>query len=74
MLILSAVVLFGVLIRGAGLVLAVILMVLVSAYAAPRFTWKPNLLLAAGLAGFGFLVFVKLLGLPMPTLGSWFGL
>ncbi len=65
-LILSAVVLFGFLVRGAGLVPAVLVLVLLSAYASPKFTWGPSLLIAVGLAVFSVVVFVKLLGLPMP--------
>lgn len=72
-LVLSAVILFGALIRGAGLAPAVIGLVLVSAYAGPRFTWTPNLVLAAGLAAFGVLVFARLLGLPIAALGPWLG-
>ncbi len=72
-LILSAVVLFGFLMRGAGLVPAVLVLVLLSAYASPKFTWAPSLLIAAGLAVFSVVVFVKLLGLPMPIFGPWFG-
>jgi hypothetical protein len=72
-LILAAVILFGVLMRGAGLVPAVLAVVLVSAYASPKFTWLPSLLIAAGLAVFSIVVFVKLLGLPLPILGPWLG-
>lgn len=72
-LILSAVILFGVLMRGAGLVPAVLVLVLLSAYASPKFTWVPSLLIAVGLAVFSVVVFVKLLGLPMPILGPWLG-
>ena len=72
-LILLAVILFGVLMRGAGLVPAVLAVVLVSAYASPKFTWLPTLLIAAGLAVFSIVVFVKLLGLPLPILGPWLG-
>lgn len=72
-LVLAAVILFGVLMRGAGLVPAVLAVVLVSAYASPKFSWGPTLLIAAGLAVFSVLVFVKLLGLPLPILGPWLG-
>ena len=70
-LILSAVLLFGVLMRGAGLVPAVVVLILLSAYASPKFRWRDNLLLAVGLAIFSVVVFVKLLGLPMPVFGPW---
>lgn len=72
-LVLLAVVLFGSLMRGAGLVPASAVLVLVSAYAHPKFQWKEALLLALGLAGFAYLLFIKLLGLPIPALGPWLG-
>jgi hypothetical protein len=72
-LILAAIVLFGFLIRGAGLVPAALVLILLSAYASPRFRWGEALLLAAGLALFAVVVFVKLLGLPMPVFGPWLG-
>ncbi|MES2946981.1 MAG: tripartite tricarboxylate transporter TctB family protein [Pseudomonadota bacterium] len=72
-LILSAVLLFGALMRGAGLIAAVFVLIVLSAYASPKFRWGPALLLAGGLAAFSVLVFVKLLGLPMPMVGPWFG-
>jgi hypothetical protein len=72
-LILVSVVLFGILVRGGGLLPAVLVIVLLSAYASPKFTWGASLLLAGGLAIFAVVVFVKLLGLPMPILGPWFG-
>jgi hypothetical protein len=73
LLVLVAVLLFGLLMRNAGLVPAVLVLVLMSAYASPKFTWGPSLLLAIGLAVFAVVVFVKLLGLPMPILGPWLG-
>lgn len=73
-LILSAVLLFGALLRGAGLIAAVFVLVVLSAYASPKFRWGPATLLAGGLAAFSVLVFVKLLGLPMPMVGPWLSL
>lgn len=72
-LILLAVLLFGFLMRGAGLVPAALVLVLLSAYASPKFTWGGSILLAVGLAVFAVVLFVKLLGLPMPILGPWLG-
>ena len=72
-LILSAVVLFGFLIRGAGLVPACGVLIVLSAFASPKFHWRSAILLAVGLSVFSVLVFVKLLGLPMPIFGPWFG-
>jgi hypothetical protein len=73
LLVLAAVVLFGFLLRGAGLVIAVPVMVMVSAYASPQFEWKSSVLLAIGGTIFCSVVFVLGLGVPMPILGSWFG-
>lgn len=73
LLVLVAVLLFGFLMRDAGLVPAILAVVLVSAYASPKFTWGSSLLIAIGLAVFAVVVFVKLLGLPMPILGPWLG-
>lgn len=71
--ILVAIVLFGVLVRGAGLVLAIIVMVMVSSRASIKLNWMHSLALGCGLAFFSALIFVKGLGIPLPLLGSWFG-
>ena len=73
MLVLAAVLMFAVLMRGAGLVAAVMVLVMLSGFASAKFRWTPFIALSAGLALFSVLVFVKGLGLPMPMLGSWFG-
>jgi hypothetical protein len=72
-LVLVATILFGVLLRGAGLLAAVVILVLLSAYASERFRWGASVALAAGMAVFCLLVFVKALGLPIPILGPWLG-
>jgi hypothetical protein len=72
-LILSAVVLFGFLIRGGGLVIAVFAVVLISGYASAKFQWRSAIPLAAGLALSAVLIFIKLLGLPIAIFGPWFG-
>ncbi|MDB5748873.1 MAG: small permease of tripartite tricarboxylate transporter [Massilia sp.] len=72
-LILVAVLLFGFLMRGAGLVPAAIVLIVMSAYASPKFTWGATLLLAIGLTIFAVVLFVKLLGLPIAIFGPWFG-
>jgi hypothetical protein len=64
---------FGLIVRGAGLAIALPVFVLVSAYASVHFRWGPSLALAAGLTLFCVLVFLKGLGVPLPTLGLWFG-
>jgi len=68
-----AVALFGLLMRGAGLVPAALVLVLVSAYASPKFRLKEAGLLAVGLAAFAYVLFIKLLGLPIPAFGTWLG-
>ena len=72
-LILGAIVLFALVLRGAGMVVTLIVLVLVSAAASRLVLWRPAFVLAVGLAGFSALIFVKLLGLPIPLMGRWFG-
>lgn len=69
----GATVLFGVLVRGAGLGIAVPVLVLMTAGVSAYFRWRTALILAAGLAVFSALLFVKALGLPIPIIGPWFG-
>ncbi len=73
LLVSAAVLFFGVLVRGAGLAIAVVLVVMVSGYASIKFKVGPYLLLAVGMAVFCLLIFVKALGLPMPMFGPWLG-
>jgi hypothetical protein len=68
-----SVVVFGFLVRGAGLVVALPLLVIISAYASTRFRWRTTLVMAAGLTIFCALVFVKGLGIPLPIIGPWLG-
>jgi len=72
-LVVVSTVLFGLIVRGAGLVIALPVLVLVSASASREFRWVPSLLMAAGLTLFCIAVFLKGLGIPLPILGSWFG-
>lgn len=72
-LVLGATILFGVLVRGAGLFIAIILLVMMSGLASIKFNIRPFLIVAIGMAIFCSLVFIKGLGLPMPLIGSWFG-
>ncbi len=73
LLVIGSTVLFGVLVRTAGMVIALPVMILLSAYASSRFRWPVALALAAGVTVFCVLIFQKGLGVPMPLLGSWFG-
>jgi hypothetical protein len=64
---------FGLLVKGAGLAIALPVLVMISAFASDQFRWGPSLALAAGLTLFCVVVFIKGLGVPLPILGSWFG-
>ena len=66
-------VVFGVLIRDAGLVVSIVLLVLISAYSSMHFSWRSAGLLAAGMSLFCVLVFVKALGLSIPIIGPLLG-
>ena len=66
-------VLFALLLRRLGLAGALILLVVVSAYASKLFRWPVVLALAVGLAVGSSIIFVWLLGLPIPIRGTWLG-
>lgn len=74
-LITGSVLAFGSLLQPAGLVVALLALILVSAAASERFgpDWRAGLGLVA-LIAFCALVFVQGLGLPMPLLGDWLAL
>lgn len=72
-LVTASTVLFGMIVRPAGLAPALMLLVLASAWASRHFSWRATVLLAVGLTAFSVLVFVKALGLPMLVFGPWFG-
>jgi len=61
-----AVCLFGVLIEPFGLIAALAVLTLVSAWAGPQFRWNEAVALAAALTAFSIGVFVYALGLPLP--------
>jgi hypothetical protein len=63
-----AVVLFGVALAQLGLVAAIVLLVVVGAFADPDARVLETIALAIGLAVFSVLMFVYLLGLPLPVL------
>jgi len=64
---------FAFLLRPAGLVIAMITMVLIAAIGSRTAKLLPSLLLAGGLAAGSVVVFVWALGQPLPVWGSWFG-
>lgn len=73
-LVMVAVLLFGFLMRDAGLVPATLVLILISSYAGQKFQLAKSVALAVGAALFAVGLFVKLLGLPMPIFGPWFGM
>jgi hypothetical protein len=72
-LVIASVMLFGFLAKSAGVVIALPLLVIVSAYASARFRWGATLALATGLTLFCILVFLRGLGVPLPIVGPWLG-
>jgi hypothetical protein len=72
-LVLTAVLLFGFLIRGGGVLISVFAIIVVSGYASTHFKWRYAIPVAIGLSAFAILVFIKLLGLPIDIIGPWFG-
>jgi hypothetical protein len=67
----SSILLFGVIVRGAGVAVALPLLVILSALASAKFRWVPTLFIAVGLTIFCILVFIKGLGIPLPIIGPW---
>jgi hypothetical protein len=72
--VLGATVAFGYLLERAGLVVALLVLIVGSAMASVKFRleWKAAML-ALGLVAFCVVVFVKGLGVSMPLFGSWMG-
>ena len=68
----GATVVFGLLVRGAGLAVALPLFVIMTAMASVKFRWGPMLVLAAVSTVACTLVFVTGLGVPLPLIGRWF--
>jgi Tripartite tricarboxylate transporter TctB family len=72
-LIVAAPVLFGLMVRGLGLVASVAMIVAVSAFASQRMSLKLAVALTVGLTIFCVLVFNVGLGLPLRLVGPWLG-
>jgi hypothetical protein len=70
-LILAAPVVFGLTVRGLGLVPAIVLVALISAFASRRMSVPLALALSLGLTVFCVLVFSLGLGLPLRLFGPW---
>ena len=71
--VIGSTVVFGLLVRGAGMVVALTALVIISAYGSKRFRWRPTIVMAVGLTIFCALVFIKGLGIPLPVVGPWLG-
>lgn len=67
-IILSSVVLFGLVLEPLGLVIAIPVLLAVSSFAHPEFSWRTLLLLVLFLLPFTWAIFVLLLGLQFPLL------
>jgi hypothetical protein len=67
-----ATVVFGLLVRGAGFVIALPIFIVMTAYASVHFRWVPTLVIAAVATFLCALVFIKGLGVPLPLIGRWF--
>ncbi len=73
LVVVGATALFGFIVRGAGLAVALPVLVIVSGYASADFRWGRMIALAIGITIFCVLVFLKGLGVPLPVIGPWFG-
>lgn len=71
LLVTISVVVFGLVARGAGLAIALPLLLFISAAASVKFRWQTTLMIAVGLTLFCVLVFLKGLGIPLPVVGPW---
>ena len=72
-LIVIAPILFGLTVRGLGLIASIGIVVVVSAYASRRMSHKLAVALTIGLTLFCVLIFHVGLGLPIRLIGSWMG-
>jgi hypothetical protein len=69
--VIAATLLFGFIVRRAGLIIALPVLVIISAYASIRFRWPTAIAMATGLTLFSVLIFIIGLGIPLPLLGTW---
>ncbi len=72
-LIMTAIVIFGSTVRGAGIIPSVFVLVMLSGFASSKFRWISMLMMAVGSSIFCWAVFVYALGLPLQPFGPWFG-
>ena len=73
-LIVGAVLFFGLTLRSLGLAPVILIAVLVSAWASLYASVPASILLAVGVAAFCTLLFIRGLGLPLPMIGPWLSL
>ena len=73
LLVTGATLLFGLIVRGAGLIDRDARPGHRQRYASGKFSWRTSIALAIVLTAFCILIFLKGLGIPLPILGSWFG-
>ncbi len=73
LLVVVATLVFGVLLRNAGLVAALAVSILLSALASSQFSARSTAVTIVLLTAFCYLVFIKGLGLPIPVFGPWLG-
>jgi len=66
-LVLGSVAVFGLFLKGIGVIICVVLLVFISAYASHEFKWKETIISSIVLAIAAWAIFVKGLGLQMPT-------
>ena len=71
LLLIGAVLFFGFVVRGVGLAPAVLIVVLATAWASRYARLRSSLPLSIGLAAFCAVLFIRLLGLPLPLTGPW---
>jgi hypothetical protein len=71
LLVIGATLLFGFTLRGLGLAPVLVLVILATAWASRYAVWRTAIPLALGLAVFCSVLFIQLLGLPLPLLGPW---
>jgi Tripartite tricarboxylate transporter TctB family len=71
LVILGAVVIFGVIVKTLGMVISLALLVIGTAFGGHEFKWKEAIILAIVMAAFCTLVFIKGLGLPFPVWPSF---
>ena len=71
LLLIGAVVFFGLSLRGLGLAPALVVVVLATAWASRYARLKSSIPLALGLAIFCTALFIRGLGLPLPLVGPW---